>query len=116
MGDITKNFSRKEFACKCGCGFDDVEESLVRLLQRLRSHYKASITVTSSCRCYAHNKAVGGSKGSRHLAGTAADIVVKGVPAREVCAYVDSKYKSTLGIGCYSNFTHIDMRGRRARW
>ena len=35
MGDLTKNFSRSEFACKCGCGFDDIDlvlQSVILLL------------------------------------------------------------------------------------
>lgn len=34
MGDLTKNFNRFEFACKCGCGFDDIELQVAKRISR----------------------------------------------------------------------------------
>ena len=31
MGDLTKNISRYEIACKCGCGFDTIDIEVVRM-------------------------------------------------------------------------------------
>lgn len=40
MGDLSKNFSRSELACKCGCGFglgrNDLHIDLIAMLQRIR--------------------------------------------------------------------------------
>ena len=33
---LTKNFKRSEFACKCGCGFDDIDLKLVNIIQIIR--------------------------------------------------------------------------------
>ena len=77
MGDLSQNFSRSEFMCKC-CGEAKVEPGLVAALQELRDLAGAPITVISGYRCPKHNAAVGGAKASQHMLGKAADIVIKG--------------------------------------
>jgi uncharacterized protein YcbK (DUF882 family) len=115
MGDLTANFSRHEFACKCGCGFDTVDYDLVDILQRFRDFIERRVTVTSGCRCPAHNDKVGGGEDSQHLYGRAADIVVDQVPAEIVYEYFDGL--NTPGVGKYSGWTHVDSRtGPMARW
>ena len=109
------NFSRSEFACRCGCGFDTVDYALLAALEGLRSHFNAPVYITSGCRCKSHNRAVGGSRGSWHLLGRAADVQVKGVAPEDVAAYCDTL--ALGGLGRYDTFTHIDTRsGRMARW
>ena len=73
MGDITENFSHKEFACKCKCGFDAIDERLVHRLQVIRDIVQVPMIINSGCRCEKHNKTVGGSKLSYHLKGLASD-------------------------------------------
>ena len=73
MGDLTENFSRWEFACKCGCGFDDINIGLVNRLQVVRDIIQVPMTINSGCRCEAHNKFIVGSNLSFHLIGEAAD-------------------------------------------
>ncbi len=116
MGDLTSNFSRKEFACKCGCGFDDVSLELVAVLQKLREHYDRPVVINSACRCEEHNERVGGAKGSKHKEGIAADIVVRGVSPKEVHKHLIDLYPDQYGIGRYNTFTHIDVRETKARW
>lgn len=116
MGDLTKNFSRKEFACRCGCGFDHISLQLVEELQDVRDHFNAPIIINSACRCEGHNAKVGGAKGSKHKLGIAADIVVKGVLPKEVHKYLIEKHKDRYGIGRYNTFTHLDVRDSKARW
>jgi hypothetical protein len=67
MGDLTNNFSRSEFACRCGCGEDRINPLLVERLQLARDFRGRSVTITSGCRCPAHNAAEGGSPTSSHL-------------------------------------------------
>jgi len=74
MGDLTRDFSRAEFACKCGCGKDDINLTLVERLQAIRTALNEPIRIKSGCRCRAHNEAVGGKLYSAHLTGDAADI------------------------------------------
>jgi len=84
MGDLSRNFSRSEFACKCGCGEAEVSPFLIDVLQRLRDLLNVKITVTSGRRCETHNAAVGGAKHSQHLLGTAADIRAEGWTASDL--------------------------------
>ena len=116
LGQVSANFTRDEFECKCGCGFDDVDAELVHVCQDLRDQFKQPVTINSSCRCKKHNKAVGGAKTSQHLLGTAADVVVHNVKPSTVFSYLNNKYANTFGLGSYNSFTHVDVRHLRARW
>lgn len=122
MGDITKNFSRKEFACKCGCGKDDISTKLVEICQVIRDRVDVPITISSGCRCEKHNKKVGGVPNSYHTQGLAADlhadntiggaglyIAIKDlfdeglIPDLAYCIYYKKK-----------NFCHIDIGKKRS--
>ena len=116
MGELSRYFSRKEFSCKCGCGFQTVDAELLEVLMMVRSKFESGVTINSACRCEKHNKNIGGSYGSKHKQGIAADIVVKGVDASYVYAYLDGGFPDKYGIGKYDSFTHIDVRPEKARW
>lgn len=85
-----KHFKKTEFTCKCGCGFNNIDLKLVKVLEEIRNHFGQPCTVTSGCRCATHNARVGGVQGSRHVVGKAADIYVKGVSASTLLAYTKS--------------------------
>lgn len=113
---LSKNFSRSEFACRCGCGFDTVDAELIEVLQSVRDYFDAPVTPESGCRCERHNIAVGGSQNSLHKIGRAADIKVAGVEPAEVQDYLET-IMSAGGIGRYKTFTHVDTRSNGpARW
>jgi len=117
MGDLSPNFSRKEFACKCGCGFDTVDTRLLEILEGVRQYYDAPIHVSSGSRCPERNKKVKGAPKSQHLVGRACDFTVEGVLPKMVQRYLDLTYHKELGIGSYESFTHVDSRtGAPARW
>jgi uncharacterized protein YcbK (DUF882 family) len=96
MGDLSKNFSDKELACKCGCGFSSPGFKLVTTLQALRDEVGEAVTIVSGCRCTQHNKNEGstiiglqvnlkkGNPGdisaSAHTRGEASDIKITGWP------------------------------------
>lgn len=67
MGDLTNNFSRYEFECKCGCGFDDINLAFIKCLQRIRDKIGFKMPINSGCRCKQHNKDEGGYPTSDHL-------------------------------------------------
>ena len=124
MGDLTQNFSLREFRCKDGT---DVPEELldnVQLLaenlQKLRDRLGAPITVMSAYRSPAYNRRVGGVKRSQHLLATAADIKVRNHSPADVQGIVISMIKSGElhqgGVGVYPSFLHYAGRGRAARW
>ena len=116
MGDLSTHFSRREFMCKCGCGFATVDSELLTVLEALRAHFDSTVRINSGCRCPSHNRAIGGSTDSEHTRGTAADIVVDGFPASTVYDWLIRSFPGRYGIGLYPGWTHIDVRLRPARW
>ena len=117
--NLSPHFTRREFACHCGCGFDDVDPRLIDGLETLRAALGGRpVTVNSGCRCKAHNAAQpGSSANSQHVLGKAADIVVRGV-SPEIVASVAKNIAvfAEGGIGIYDTFTHVDVRMGRGRW
>jgi len=129
MSDLTKNLSRIEFKCPCGCGFDTVDFDLPYLIQGIVDHFQRRnqemdirVRINSGARCVEHNKAVGGGDKSQHLYGKAADMVIydklsgKDIHADDVADYLEEKYNTSKGIGRYNGRTHIDCRPNKARW
>jgi uncharacterized protein YcbK (DUF882 family) len=120
---LTNNFSLEEFECKCGCVMPEFVkknvQELAENLQVIRDAY-GRIDLTNSYRCKDHNADVGGSVNSQHLKGKAADIKSKAFSPSEIATIVDDLMKSEKfklgGIGIYNTFTHVDIRGTRARW
>lgn len=119
-----KNFTYKEFTCPCGCGLNCVSKKLVAALQELRDLIDKPIIINSACRCEKHNAEVGGvpkkadgSGGSLHMKGIAADIHVEGMSSKSLATEAEkiAAFKNG-GIGIYSTFVHVDVRGHRARW
>lgn len=121
---LTKNFSKHEFDSKDGSEMPaEVVERvkvLAGYLQVLRDHLGVPITVNSGYRSTEHNKAIGGSDGSKHMEGIAADIVVPGFTPDQVFEVIeDLTAQGELphgGMKAYSTFTHWDYRGYKARW
>lgn len=113
---LSENFKVKEFASTDGTDPIFIAPELVEVLQKIRTHFKKSVTINSGFRTAARNKAVGGANYSQHLYGTAADIVVSGVSPKQVAEYAEKLMPNTGGIGIYSNFTHIDVRRTKSRW
>lgn len=114
---LSKHFNRSEFKCNCGqCDYDTVDSELIEVLEDIREHFNAPVTITSGNRCPSYNEHVGGSKSSYHVRGRAADIQVSAVSPKIIQNYLLAKYPEQYGIGCYDNFTHIDTRSNKARW
>lgn len=114
MGDLNQYFSRSEFACKCGCGYDTVDALLLEALREIRIAFGEPVHVTSAARCENHNANVGGGLKSQHLLGRAADIQVRDTEPDDVADYAEAL---GLSVGRYDTFTHVDTRsGPPARW
>lgn len=110
--DSIRHFSREEFACRCGrCGGfpAEPEAALLRIAEEVRTHFDAPAIVSSGVRCPAHNAAVGGVVGSRHLAGKAMDFRVEGKTAPEVLEYVQKQPGIRYAYAIDSNFIHMDV-------
>jgi uncharacterized protein YcbK (DUF882 family) len=121
---MTKNFKKHEFECNCGCEMpDEVYSRVIKLaveLQKLRDIFGVPFSPTSAYRCPEYNLNVGGVSNSQHLLGFAADLQVPDVEPEEVAGMIESLMDSgdilMGGVGRYNTFTHMDIRGRRARW
>ena len=113
---INGYFLRSEFACKCGCGFDAVDTQLFDIITAVRETFGKPVTITSGCRCAAHNAAVGGSPKSQHLFAKACDIKVKDTSPQVVYDFLNDVMRDFGGLGLYSSWVHVDVRSEKARW
>jgi uncharacterized protein YcbK (DUF882 family) len=84
MGDLSRNFSRKELECPC-CGSYIENKELVDLLQAIRDFAGRPVVVSSGTRCAKRNASLKNSaSNSGHLTGEAADIRVDGWTKKEL--------------------------------
>lgn len=121
---LTCNFSISEFECNCGCKMpEDVKSNIIELadnLQILRDYLNTPIKITNAFRCESKNKSVNGVKNSQHLFGKAADLQVFQLSPNKVADSVSELMEKNLfkmgGLGRYNSFTHVDIRGNKARW
>jgi hypothetical protein len=90
---------------------------MAKVLEDIRRRYNNKpLQINSWYRDPATNAAVGGALQSRHLSGDAVDFVVPGIHPYDVYADLDAWWGSRGGLASSTVFTHIDMRGYRARW
>ena len=115
---LSTHFKVKEFACGDGSDAVLVAPRLVMVLQSIRSHFGAAVTINSGYRTPQYNTKVGGVAHSQHCYGTAADIIVNGQKPEAVGAFARELMPDWGGVGIYSQqgFTHIDVREVRADW
>ena len=121
---LTKNFSKHEYDCKCGCEMpEDVFKNIKKLAEQhqvIRDYIKKPIKITSGYRCESHNRDIGGVLGSKHTKGLAGDLQVNETTPIEM--YFIIKYLIKRGdiveggLGVYNTFVHYDIRGKKARW
>ena len=113
---LSAHFKVREFACGDGSDAVLVAPRLVMVLQSLRSHFCAAVTINSGYRTPQYNTKVGGVTDSQHCYGTAADIVVRGKTPAQVAAYARQLMPDWGGVGVYDSFCHIDVREAKADW
>lgn len=90
---------------------------LAQYLDRVRALFgNKPIHINSWYRPKAINQAVGGVSNSTHIFGCAVDFTVNGIAATEVYQTLNSWHGRHGGLGRYSTFTHLDLRGYPARW
>lgn len=122
---LSKNFTRKDFKCPCGCTRQMVDSELVEKLQAIRDKLGKAIKVTSGYRCITHNasKTVGGSPNSKHRYGMAADWRMVNRSINPVAlGIIAAQYFKAVGIRglCYpwprtSGRCHLQSGYRRHR-
>jgi len=114
------NFTRDEFACGCGCGFDEIDPLLVSALQRLRDEVQRPVIVNSGCRCKSHNAAVKGAPQSQHMRGKAADIRIDGMTSRQIFdvirrLYLDGEIYVGYAYAINGRSVHVDVRAPQSQ-
>lgn len=109
--DDIKYFKQSEFRCKCGCGLDEMNETLIRVADRTREHFGKPIRVSSGRRCASHNAKVGGVANSRHIAnpGKAMDFCVEGKSSATVLAYVQKQPEIRYAYAIDGSYVHMDV-------
>ena len=121
---LTTNFSLAEFDCRDGSEMpDNVLQNITKLayqMQIIRDYFGKAITVNSGYRSPTYNKRINGVSKSQHLLGNACDFNVAGLSADRVASglltLIANKLIVNGGLGRYNNFTHYDIRSRKARW
>ena len=111
LGD---HFVLMEMASRDGSDRVLVHPALIAMLERVREHFGAPVSINSGYRTPRHNRRIGGATESRHKYGMAADIDVRGHSPREVADYL-----ATLdpgGLAEYKTFVHCDVSDEDRRW
>lgn len=103
-----KHFKKSEFTCKCGCGLNNIDLTLVKVLDQIRDDFNSPLIITSGCRCKSWNAKKGGVQGSRHVLGKAADFYVKGVPVSTMLNYCESLVKKGIIRYTYTNSSNMN--------
>jgi len=111
-----RNFDAFEFECDC-CGEAPMSQPFLERLQILRDMYGSAISINSGYRCKAHNKAIGGSKNSRHMVGDAVDIDTARMSSEQKYRLLRLIYQLEFtGVGIAKTFIHIDLRNKPTMW
>ena len=118
QGDISQNFSAREFACRCNgansaCHRIVAPRAIVQAAERLRPLI-GPFTPYRAYRCPVENARVGGAKKSQHLYGFAIDLgTEKGVYDLSVATVQGLKIASGIGYYTVSGrnvVRHVDLR------
>ena len=124
---LSAHFAVREFACRGGGDVVLIDDRLVSALEALRRRFGRPVLVSSGYRSLAYNTKIGGAKNSQHMKGTAADVRMTGVAARDMAVAAEDALASmgiAGGVGLYEysganasrSFCHVDVRDKRARW
>lgn len=105
---LSAHFKRSEFACKCGCGANNISLELVKKLENMRKTLKRPIIIISGVRCLKHNSGEGGVSGSAHVDGLAVDIAVNSGSER-LEIITNALFVGITRIGVANTFVHIDI-------
>jgi len=113
----------EDYRCKCGnCNFESLDYRLWIRWGHLVNKFHAKfgldckIVIHCVCRCYQHNKDVGGAERSQHLYAKAIDFHIEGVSGHDIAKLIEEEYPDNCGIGVYEWGVHFDARDTKGRW
>jgi zinc D-Ala-D-Ala carboxypeptidase len=107
MGNLTANFNREEYACKCGCGKDNIKDELAMKVQLVRDILNRSIKINSGVRCPDHNATIKATMTSSHIGGWAADLGYSGSAHRY--ELLSAVFQIFDRVGIAKTFIHVDI-------
>ena len=90
-----EHFTRDEFMCNCGgkycTGYPaEMQEPVVRICDAARKHFGRPGYIISGLRDPKHNVEVGGVVNSQHMYGEAVDLMIDGIDADELLAFIQT--------------------------
>ncbi len=107
---MAKYFTDTEFECKDGCGLNNIDDRLVRALDRAREKAGIPFFIESGTRCPEHNERVGGSQDSSHKKGLAADIrALNSIDRMTVIKALLDTGLNRIGLYHNKNIVHVDI-------
>ena len=106
---LTKNFSRAEMECKCGCGLYEMDVIFMNKYQILRDFCGFPFYLNSARRCKYWNDKIGGHFQSSHMEGLATDTrVTDKLQMRTILKYaIEIGFE---GIGIADDYIHLDNK------
>ena len=123
-GEVSKNITRPIqdliIDNKLICSSRQIEKNIIataKYMDRVRDYLGARpLRINSWYRPPHINRSVGGSVYSRHQFGDAVDFVSDYLPPYKIYRLLDNWHGNNGGLGRYYSFTHLDIRGNKARW
>lgn len=113
MGDLTKNFSRSEVACKgkdCCEHTAAIDYRIMQVAQKVRDFMGERIDIPSGFRCRRHNATLlNSSPTSFHCVGQALDLrIPKGYGKKKKMLDFIRSLPEVTGIGIGRTYIHVD--------
>jgi lysozyme family protein len=111
LGTASAHFDFAEMQCRCRGKYTSCQRIWAKrktfvMMEQYRTKSKKPFTVVSGCRCTSHNKAVGGSRTSRHVTGLASDVK----PLFSTKTVKSWRVATHIGYGSVSKkVVHIDL-------
>lgn len=106
-------FKRAEFACKCGCGTEQMQLDFMHKLYRIRLEFDRAMVISSGYRCSSWNQRVSttGPFGP-HVTGRACDVLVFGEQALQLVEVARRAGMTGFGLAQKGprggRFVHLD--------
>ena len=107
-------FTREEFACKCGCGRNEIPDSFIQDMDELREACGFPLTINSGWRCENHPKEAAKERPGQHNY-AAADI--KSYNGGQLYIIQQKAFELGFnGIAAGKGFVHVDNRAKKTSW
>lgn len=109
-----KYLKREEFRCQCGGKYcngypAEPDKTLVKLGDKVRTHFGKPLRRSSGLRCKTWNTLQGGIANSRHMSGKALDFRIEGKNSQQVLEYVQKQPECRYAYAIDDTWVHMDV-------